>query len=238
MASLAATITALAALQPPVSSSRSGLQHFSGAASVVAHQSHQQTSVTTLQSAPGRRAVALGLASALISPSLAALAEADAGIVERVDAANAYKFSLPSDWAESGKPVKTHLHELLMSGTGPGRQKVGITIDPVKIDSLEQFGSLTQTTERVLAVEQTRDGVKTVTLRSNSAEVKEGEPTYYLIDYVTDSSRGTKIYLCKYCIANRKLYVMQVQCNVADYDADASVRTTLQGLVDSFKVTV
>ena len=238
MASLAATITALAALQPPVSSSRVRTAAFQrrrqrGGSPVA--PANFSGDIAVCAWAP---AVALGLASALISPSLAALAEADAGIVERVDAANAYKFSLPSDWAESGKPVKTHLHELLMSGTGPGRQKVGITIDPVKIDSLEQFGSLTQTTERVLAVEQTRDGVKTVTLRSNSAEVKEGEPTYYLIDYVTDSSRGTKIYLCKYCIANRKLYVMQVQCNVADYDADASVRTTLQGLVDSFKVTV
>lgn len=183
-----------------------------------------------------RRSLALGLTSALLvrSPLASWARDEETSLVERVDTSNGYKFSYPSDWSESGKPVKTHLHELLLSGSG--RLKVGITIDPVKIDSLEQFGTLAQTTDRVLDVERTRDGVKAVTLRANAAQVSEVEPTYYTIDYVTESSRGTKIFLCKYCIAQRRLYVLQAQCGAADYDADISVRTTLSEMVASFKV--
>ena len=43
--------------------------------------------------------------------------------------------------------------------------KAGVTIDPVKIDSLEQFGTPDEVAKRVLAVEEGRDGVKSVTLR-------------------------------------------------------------------------
>ena len=45
---------------------------------------------------------------------------------------------------------------------------------------------------------------------------EEGEPPYYLIEYLVESSRGRKVYLCKYCIYNQKLYVLQAQANVAD----------------------
>lgn len=41
----------------------------------------------------------------------------------------------------------------------------------------------------------------------------------------------------KYCIANRKLYVLQAQANADAYDADDAVRSVLGGLVSSFKVT-
>ena len=40
--------------------------------------------------------------------------------------------------------------------------KLGVTVDPVRINSLEAFGSLTEVTERVLSVEKTRDGVNQV----------------------------------------------------------------------------
>lgn len=36
-----------------------------------------------------------------------------------------------------------------------------------------------------------------------------GSPTYYIIEYAVASSRGKKMYLCKYCIANKRLYVLQ-----------------------------
>ena len=47
-----------------------------------------------------------------------------------------------------------------------------------------------------------------------------------------------KIFLCKYCIANRRLYVLQAQANVATFDSDEAVRSTLESLVGSFKVLV
>ena len=96
-----------------------------------------------------------------------------------------------------------------------------------------------QVTKRVLGVEETRDGVKSVTLRANAAEAGDAEagtPSYYTIEYATVSSRGTKIFCCKYCIANRKLYVLQAQANLDAFDSDANVKRDLRGVVSSFQV--
>ena len=182
-----------------------------------------------------RSAVSLGL-SAIFVLSPAAPLPARAHAAERVDDQFSYRLAYPDDWKDGSKPVKTHLHELLLSSpTGRG-VKLGVTVDPVKIDSLEAFGTLEQTTERVLGVERGRDGVKEVLLRANAAEVSEGQPTYYTINYVTDSSRGTKVFCCKYCIANKRLYVLQAQANVDAFDSDEAVRDVLRDLVKSFRV--
>ena len=110
-----------------------------------------------------------------------------------------------------------------------------MTVDPVKISSLEEFGSIAEVSERVLKVEEGRDGVQAVELRRAVAE--PGSPTYYVIEYAVASSRGKKMYLCKYCIAQRKLYVLQTQAALDSYDADAdSIRTQLNSIVASFVV--
>ena len=64
-----------------------------------------------------------------------------------------------------------------------------------------------------------------------------GSPTYYVIEYAVANSRGKKMYLCKYCIAQRKLYVLQTQAVLDSYDADAdNIRTQLNSIVASFVV--
>lgn len=188
-------------------------------------------------SAGGASSAALFVAPWSLSP-----APAVAAPTEWKDSVNKefkYELAYPSDWTDAGKPVKTHLHETLISG-GTGGVKIGITIDPVKIDSLEAFGTLDQTTERVLGVEKTRDGVESVTLRSNAAEAADesaGTPSYYTIEWLTVSSRGTKVFSCKYCIANQKLYVLQAQAKADAFDGDDStVRDTLRQIVASFRV--
>ena len=183
----------------------------------------------------GRKAVL----SLTLSTALAAFSRPSAASAYNLrDAQFSYSIAYPDDWKDGSKPVRTHEHERLLASPTGGGVKLGITVDPVKIESLEAFGSLDQTTERVLGVERGRDGVKEVTLRNNAAVLEDGQPTYYTINYVTESSRGTKIFLCKYCIANRRLYVLQAQANVATFDSDEAVRSTLESLVGSFKVLV
>ena len=71
---------------------------------------------------------------------------------------------------------------------------------------------------------------------------EEGEPPYYLIEYTVESSRGRKVYVCKYCIFNKRLYVLQAQAKQDTFDAKddagASVRETLRAAVSSFRVVV
>ena len=151
------------------------------------------------------------------------------------DAAARYRLTYPDDgWMPAPKPVRTHLVETLYKGPAKGLS-YGVTVDPVKIDSLEDFGTPEQVADRVLSVEETRDGVFTVELRSVQATA--GSPSYYTIEYAVDSSRGKKVYLCKYCISARKLYVLQTQALLNDFDApDRVVSKQLRGIIDSFVV--
>ena len=201
--------------------------------------------------------LSLGTAAALVAPARPAAAS------ELRDAEFAYRLTYPDDWSEAGKPVKTHLHEVLLSApSGPAKMKLGVTVDPVKIDSLEAFGNLeqvclhrrasqarpsqiltafacSQVTSRVLGVEEGRDGVKSVKLRANAAEAADpaaGKPSYYTIEYATVNKRGDKLYCCKYCIANKRLYVLQAQASLTAFDDDESVRAGLRSIVGSFLV--
>ena len=201
---------------------------------------HQDVSLTSPSAAAFSRRHALSLGAAAAAATTLA-PPAYAAVIERVDDQFAYRVSFPTDWADAPKPVRTHLHELLLSSpTGYKGGKLGITVDPVKINSLEEFGNLDEVTKRVLTVEEGRDGVTSVTLRSNAAEAADaaaGKPSYYAIEWATVSSRGTKVYCCKYCIAQKKLYVLQAQANLDAYDNDEGVRSALTSIVSSFQVS-
>lgn len=168
----------------------------------------------------------------------AATARAASGSTRLVSSAEfAYTLSVPSAWVPDDKPVKTHQHEMLLAApSSPARAKVGVTIDPVSIGRLEDFGTAEQTAERVLAVERGRDGVKTVALRGLAVE--SGEPSYYVIEWASTTSRGDKVFCCRYAIANRRLYVLQASAKLEAFESDAAVREELKAIVDSFKVGV
>jgi len=178
----------------------------------------------------------LALAAATVV-SLPMTAPALASTTSLRDEQYGFMLSYPDDWVPAPKPVKTHLSESILQSPIKG-VSLGVTVDPVKIASLRQFGSAEQVATRVLDTELTRDGVKDVLLRKVSAE--EGEPPYYLIEYLVESSRGRKVYVCKYCIYQQRLYVLQAQAKQDTFDAanDASVRDTLAAAVSSFRVLV
>ena len=186
-------------------------------------------------SLPGCAVLPLTPGPALAADAAPAAAAPDAAAVSQLRVADyAFRLSYPATWEPSSKPVKTHLLESILKGPAHKAQ-LGVTVDPVKISSLEEFGSIAEVSERVLKVEEGRDGVQAVELRRAVAE--PGSPTYYVIEYAVASSRGKKMYLCKYCIAQRKLYVLQTQAALDSYDADAdSIRTQLNSIVASFVV--
>ena len=115
------------------------------------------------------------------------------------------------------------------------KQGLGLTVDPVKIDSLEQFGTLATVTDRVLTVEEGRDGVTDVKLRG-AAEERPAGTLYYAITYEVTSSRGKKVYLCRYAIARGRLFVLQLQAPADTWDADAGVRDALGAVAASLEV--
>lgn len=89
-----------------------------------------------------RRALLFAASAALSPAPLPALgASTDTGVSAFVDKESGYELLYPSTFMLSNKPVKTHLSEAVLKAPMRGVQ-LGVTVDPVRIASLEQFGTL------------------------------------------------------------------------------------------------
>ena len=89
-----------------------------------------------------RRSLLALAAIAVALPAKPALAS----IASLRDEQFGFALSYPDDWVPAPKPVKTHLSESLLQSPIKG-VSLGVTVDPVKISSLRQFGSAEQARE-------------------------------------------------------------------------------------------
>jgi hypothetical protein len=140
-----------------------------------------------------------------------------------------YSIQLPPSLSEpSNKPLKTHLDEVNFND-GDGLQ-VGITVDPVRISSLQQFGTPPEVAARVVMAELNRDGVFEVTLLQDPVETNDGA---YLLTYLSKGKREDKIFTCKIYVQDRKLCVLTAQVKKAEYSRK---EMEIMAIVDSFRV--
>ena len=159
---------------------------------------------------------------------LSQVAHADDTSVEFKRKEFGYSVQLPQTLTEpSNKPLKTHLDEIIFNGDG---LQVGITVDPVRISSLQQFGTPEEVAARVVTAEVNRDGVFEVTLLNDPVETVEGA---YLLTYLSKGKRGDKHFVCKIYIENQKLYVLTAQIKESDYSGREKV---IMEVVDSFRI--
>jgi len=182
-------------------------------------------------SASSAAAVVAAFAAGCPPPSLAE--DGDVGVepfVRRGDGF-AYTFLPPPGFAEGNKPLKTHLDEINFSKEGVRGYQYGITVDPVRISSLKEFGSPEEVAARVVTAEVNRDGIFEVTLAKDPLEM-EGSGGAYAIEYISDGKRGKKRFLTRIYIQNKRLYVLTAQTKEEDF-ADREVE--MAGAADTFR---
>mmetsp|Transcript_18259 Transcript_18259/g.23679 ORF Transcript_18259/g.23679 Transcript_18259/m.23679 type:complete len:226 (-) Transcript_18259:39-716(-) len=141
-----------------------------------------------------------------------------------------YMFQPPFEFAQGKKPLKTHLDEVNFSREGVRGYQYGITVDPVRIESVKSFGTPAEVAARVVNAELVRDGVFDVTLVKDAVEDDKG---YYAIEYISSGKRGVKRFLTKICIARQMLYVLTVQCKEDDFK---NYQDEILASMDTFKV--
>lgn len=140
-----------------------------------------------------------------------------------------YSLELPDTLSQpSNKPLKTHFDEINFNGDG---LQVGITVDPVRINSLEEFGTPGEVAARVVTAEVNRDGVFEVTLLEDPLETPDKA---YVLIYLSRGKRGNKYFVCKIYVENQKLYVLTGQVMEDEY---SSREKELMAIVDSFRVS-
>ncbi|EIE21918.1 Mog1p/PsbP-like protein [Coccomyxa subellipsoidea C-169] len=122
-----------------------------------------------------------------------------------------YKFQIPSDWQKTEKSGADVLFVEPASKAGD----IGVTVSPVRIKSLEQFGDLTAVGDRLLAAERSKESTEYVNLLSSASRRGENGTLIYSYDYKLDTSRGKKRVISTVAVAGQKLYILNgtVKCS-------------------------
>jgi len=189
-----------------------------------------------LRAAVGRREVLGAAVLAGVLFPYAGAARAEAAVVQEGQEYKSEKFgyslTFPNDWKAGNKPVRTHLDEINIKGSGGS--ELGVSVDPVKIDSLEAFGTAKEVAKKVLGAEKARDGVTTAKMLAYKKEQIDGK-TYYIIEYESETSRGDKHFIAKVAIEDKKLYVLTAQAKQGKFAEDEQ---KLRTGVASFRVSI
>ncbi len=149
-----------------------------------------------------------------------------------------YTFQYSSDLVSSPKLVKTHKEELYYKSKNIKGFNAGLTIDPVKIKSLKEFGTFDELANKLLSIEKAKEGMFDAAIISASESLDSSNTPYpvYDIEYKVDSSRGKKHYYVKATIVDNRLYVFTVQANEDSLD-DINFKNTAISIKDSFMVS-
>jgi hypothetical protein len=138
-----------------------------------------------------------------------------------------YTLNLPMEPSPGNKPLQTHLDEVNLSTSIKG-YTFGITVDPIRIKSLKEFGTPNEVAAKIVMAELRRDGVMDVTMgRDPTEDLSSGG---YDVEYISDGKRGKKRYYTRTIVTGGKLYVLTVQCKEdnwahVDYDVIYSVNS-------------
>jgi PsbP len=168
----------------------------------------------------------------------------------------AYAFTPPSGFASpSQKPIKTHLDEVNFkydngkaadsAAAAAAGTQFGITVDPLRIGSLSEFGTPEEVAAKVVLAEVNRDGVFDVTLMEDPFAGGGGDNAggggnggddndlFYQLNYRSNGKRGVKRYVAKFYVRHQKLFALTAQCNEDAYEAN---KGDILKAVESFKI--
>lgn len=171
-------------------------------------------------------------------PNVALAADGDDGLFTRRDEAKnkfGYQIKIPDEMEEGSKPLKTHLDETNFKSTKLKKYAIGITIDPVRIKSLKEFGAPAEVAAKVVNAEVNRDGVFEVKLMKDAIEytINDGSTALYQLNYLSQGKRGNKRFVTNFCVANEKLYAVTIQVLEDNYiEYEKEILSTL----DSFRI--
>jgi hypothetical protein len=190
----------------------------------------------------GGAAAAVALLFSAPAPAAGAASSSANREPAAVAADKTFAFSPPDGFQQANKPLQTHLYELQFSSTLHSSYKMGITIDPVRIESLADFGTPEQVAAKVVTTELNRDGVARVTLVDDPKSVALMAPgrepagaavAAYVLNYRSEGRRGASRFVCKLFVHQHRLYALTAQCREDDYGL---LQTEIERAVDSFRL--
>lgn len=135
---------------------------------------------------------------------LPAEGEPSSALQEYTDRTNKFLLRVPADWDAKDKAGAVVLFE------DPSRRStsIGITVNPVKVSRIEDFGGVKDVGEKLLDAERRKDGFLSASLVSESSHSGAAGATLYEYEYELESTRGRKRILNTVTIFNSRLYIL------------------------------
>mmetsp|Transcript_20086 Transcript_20086/g.60671 ORF Transcript_20086/g.60671 Transcript_20086/m.60671 type:complete len:257 (-) Transcript_20086:232-1002(-) len=156
-----------------------------------------------------RRGALVAVAAVIALPPLLPLAAAaDEGSTDLQEFRNTqqgYRLQRPAAWAQTSKAGADALFE------DPARKSstLGVTVSPIRVDSLDAFGDLDAVASRLLQAEKAKESTTGVQLlRQEARKGAASGVTIYDFEYELDSTRGKKRILNTVAIAGKRLYIV------------------------------
>lgn len=174
-----------------------------------------------------RTLVAAAAAFLVISRPTAHAGESDAVKLYRYED-RGYCLELPTSWEQTGKAGADVLFE------DPIRRStsVGVTISPVRVQSIIEFGSLEDVGQKLLRAEKIKESTLGVEMLVESARKGAKSALLYTYEYELNSTRGRKRVINTVTIYQSKLYILNAAykcdkeaCSAAAEEPLAQLRT-------------
>lgn len=150
-----------------------------------------------------------------------------------VDEKEGFILLKPTQWTKVEKAGATVLFEDPQSKGN----NVGVVVNPVRIKSLSEFGTVDIVADKLLQAEKRKPSTNDVQLiKANERQAHGGAPLYQL-EYKLDSSRGIKRILSAVTVASKKLYILNVAyADTSEKPLQPDMASLLEQIVNSFDV--
>ncbi|GJN02899.1 hypothetical protein PR202_ga20290 [Eleusine coracana subsp. coracana] len=138
----------------------------------------------------------------------------------------------PASWSKVEKAGATALFQQ----EGKGSNNIGVVVNPVRLNSLTEFGTPQFVADRLLQAEKKKESTKSAEVTCVGERSGHDGLKVYEIEYTLDSTRGgmKRIFTAAF-VASKKLYLL----NIAHSDSqekplDSQTRTVLERVLHSF----
>uniref|UniRef100_A0A0F7GYU0 PsbP domain-OEC23 like protein n=1 Tax=Apostasia odorata TaxID=280455 RepID=A0A0F7GYU0_9ASPA len=191
-------------------------------------------SITSVRTS-NRRSFALSLLLPPVSLALSSsssFAAPPLDLDRYTDEAEGFTLLKPASWAKVEKAGATALFEQ----DGKGTNNVGVVVNPVRLSSLEEFGSPDFVAEKLIQAEMRKESTKHANLYVATERSSRGGLSVYEFEYTIDSTRGglKRIFSAAF-VASRKLFLLNIAySDPPEKPLDAETRAVLEQVLHSF----
>ncbi|XP_021900389.1 psbP domain-containing protein 2, chloroplastic [Carica papaya] len=138
----------------------------------------------------------------------------------------------PSSWIKVDKAGATVLFE----EANKGSNNVGVVVNPVRLSSLEEFGSPQFVADKLIQAEKRKESTKDAEVIRVAERSGQSGVQVYEFEYKVDSSRGgmKRIFSAAF-VASKKLYLLNIaHSDKPENPLDTHTRMMLEEIIHSF----